>query len=298
MRFYAPLPHLLQSKPLPKIKTSPNRGESAAFAELDFPMAAKTKAGRPETEKIGDKSGGRGGDGMTGAVTFLVGLLLAAYLFWTNPDPKAPESYWLINTALCLWVPLVVILLFLKSEPSQFGLTRGDRRLGLKWTLIAWVGMALILAVVVSIPSLRTQFQSQYLYGRLSQPLSGVGPVFFMQHVNLKALVYYELGMGFYMFCWEFFFRGFLLFGLQKSFLKTWGAVIVQALIFALLHWSYIPHASKPPVEVLSAIPGGIILGILALRTRSFVYGFLAHWAISLTLDLILLVPFIFHRFG
>lgn len=263
-------------------------------------MATKSKAARAEAEagKHGEKSGGRGGDKATGAVTFLVGLLIAAYLFWTNPDAKSPEAYWYINTALCLWVPLMTILLFLKQEPSQFGMTRGDRRLGLKWTLIAWVGMALILAVVVSLPNLRAQFQGQYLYGRLSQPLSGVGPVFFMQHVNLKALVYYELAMGFYMFCWEFFFRGFLLFGLQKSFLGTWGAVIVQALLFALLHWSYVPGASKPPVEVLSALPGGIILGILALRTRSFLYGFLAHWAISLTLDLILLAPFIFHRFG
>ena len=266
-------------------------------------MAAKSKAARAgaETEhgdKHSDKGGGRGGEKATGAVTFLVGLLIAAYLFWTNPDAKSPEAYWYINTALCLWVPLITILLFLKQEPSQFGMTRGDRRLGLKWTLIAWVGMALVLAVVVSLPSLRAQFQGQYLYGRLSQPLSDVGPVFFMQHVNLKALVYYELAMGFYMFCWEFFFRGFLLFGLQKSFLRSWGAVVVQALLFALLHWSYVPGASKPPVEVLSALPGGIILGILALRTRSFLYGFLAHWAISLTLDLILLAPFIFHRFG
>ncbi len=261
-------------------------------------MATKSKAVRSEPEKTAEKSSGRGGDRATGAVVFIAGLLIAAYLFWTNPDPKSQEAWWFINAALCLWVPLVIILLFLKSEPSQFGLTRGDRRLGLKWTLISWVGMALILAVVVSIPSLRTQFQNQYLYGRLSQPLSGVGPVFFMQQVNLKALVYYELAMGFYMFCWEFFFRGFLLFGLQKSFLRTWGAVIVQALIFALLHWSYVKGASKPPAEVYSAIPGGIILGILALRTRSFLYGFLAHWAISLTLDLILLVPFIFHRFG
>ncbi len=266
-------------------------------------MATKPKAprGGAETEhgeKQSEKGGGRGGDKATGAVTFLVGLLIAAYLFWTNPDAKSPEAYWYINTALCLWVPLVTILLFLKQEPSQFGMTRGDRRLGLKWTLIAWVGMVLILAVVVSLPNLRGQFQSQYLYGRLANPLSGVGPVFFIQHVNLKALVYYELAMGFYMFCWEFFFRGFLLFGLQKSFLKTWGAVIVQALLFALLHWSYVPGASKPPVEVLSALPGGIILGILALRTRSFLYGFLAHWAISFTLDLILLAPFIFRHFG
>lgn len=263
-------------------------------------MAAKTKAGRAgvEGETHTGKAGGRGGDGAAGAVTFFAGLLIAAYLFWTNPNPKSPEAYWYINTALCLWVPLVIIVLFLKQEPSQFGMTRGDRRLGLKWTWISIVGMAVVIAVAVSIPSLRTQFQSQYLYGRLSQPLSGVGPVFFFQHVSLKALVYYELAMGFYMFCWEFFFRGFLLFGLQKTFLRTWGAVIVQALIFSLLHWSYVPGASKPPVEVLSALPGGLILGILALRTRSFLYGFLAHWAISLTLDVILLVPFIFRHFG
>ena len=140
-------------------------------------MATKSKAPRGGAEIAhGEKGGGHSGDGATGAVTFLVGLLVAAYLFWTNPDPKSPEAYWYINTALCLWVPLVVILLFLKQEPSQFGMTRGDRRLGLRWTLIAWIGMVLILAVVVSIPTLRIQFQGQYLYGRLSQPLSGMGP--------------------------------------------------------------------------------------------------------------------------
>ena len=259
-------------------------------------MASKTRAVRAGGE--GEK--GRGGDGATGLVTFLVGGLIAAYLFWTNPDPKSPESYWFINTGLCLWLPLLTILLFLRQEPSQFGMTRGDRRLGLKWTLIAWVGMVLVLAVVVSIPSLHSQFQNQYLYGRLSRPLEGVGAPFtpFTRHVNPKALLFYELAMGFYMFCWEFFFRGFLLFGLQKSALRTWGAVIVQAGLFALLHWSLDPHASKPLAEVASAFPGGLILGILALHTRSFLYGFLAHWAISLTLDLILLAPFIFRHFG
>lgn len=260
-------------------------------------MATKTRTPRGGGEKA-EKSGGQGGDRATGLVTFLVGLLIAAYLFFTNPDDKSPEAYWFVNTGLCLWLPLVVIVLVLKSEPSQFGLTRGDRRLGLKWTLIAWVVMVLLLAVAVSIPSFHAQFQQQYLYGRLSRYLSGTGPVFFNNRVNLKALLYYELAMGFYMFCWEFFFRGFLLFGLQKSRLGAWGAVILQALLFALLHWSYVPGASKPPVEVLSALPGGLILGVLALRTRSFVYGFLAHWAISLTLDLILLAPFVFRHIG
>lgn len=265
-------------------------------------MASKIRAARGGED--GEKS--RGGEGATGLVTFLVGGLIAAYLFFTNPDAKSPESYWLINNGLCLWLPLITILLFLRSEPSQFGMTRGDRRLGLKWTLISWVVMVVILAIAVSIPSLHSQFQEQYLLGRLSRPLEGVGPVFngFMGPVNLKALLFYELAMGFYMFCWEFFFRGFLLFGLQKSRLGAWGAVIIQALLFALLHWSYVhgvanpTAASKPPAEVLSALPGGIILGILALRTRSFLYGFLAHWAISMTLDLILLAPFIFKHIG
>ena len=262
-------------------------------------MASKTRAARGGAEhERGEKTGGRGSDGATGWVTLLVGLLIAAYLFWTNPDEKSPEAYWFINTGLCLWLPLVTILLLLKQEPSQFGMTRGDRRLGLKWTLIAWVAMILVIAVVVSIPSLHAQFRQQYLYGRLSRSLSGIGPVFFNGSVNLKALLYYEMAMGFYMFCWEFFFRGFLLFGLQKSRLGVWGAVIVQALLFALLHWSYVPGAAKPPVEVLSALPGGLILGVLALRTRSFLYGFLAHWAISLTLDVILLAPFVFRHFG
>jgi len=259
-----------------------------------MPKKSRTSRAYAAREMSGENDSSRA----TGPVTLAVGLLIAAYLFWTNPDDKSPESYWFINTGLCLWLPMMAIMLFLKQEPSQFGMTRGDRRLGLKWVVIAWVVMALILAIVVSLPSLRAQFQQQYLYGRLSRPLEGVGAVYFLGHVNLKALVFYELAMGYYMFCWEFFFRGFLLFGLQKSRIGAWGAVLVQALLFALLHWSYVKGASKPPVEVLSALPGGIILGILALRTRSFLYGFLAHWAISMTLDIILLAPFIFRHFG
>lgn len=261
-------------------------------------MAIKSRTARTHTDA--DKGGGHGSDGVTGLVTFLVGVLICAYLFWTNPDDKSPESWWLINTGLCLWLPLVTILLFLRAEPSHFGMTRGDRRLGLKWTLISWVVMVLILAVLVSIPSLRTQFQGQYLFGRLTRPLEGVGAPFIplTNHINPKALLLYEMAMGFYLFCWEFLFRGFLLFGLQKSRVGAVGAVLIQALLFALLHWSYVKGASKPPVEVLSALPGGIVLGIVALRTRSFLYGFLIHWAISLTLDLILLAPFIFRHFG
>ena len=174
----------------------------------------------------------------TGIVTFLVGVLIAAYLFLTNPDPKSFEAYNFINTGLCLWVPLMTILFVLRQEPSQFGLARGDRKLGLKWALIAWAVMLLpvvYFAHRADVQELLPERTAALL------DLTGFGntTVFDGLHVNLKALLYYELAMGFYMFCWEFFFRGFLLFGLQKSPLGTWGAVIVQALLFMLLHWAW-----------------------------------------------------------
>jgi len=247
---------------------------------------------KAETEPDAEKP--RGGKEATAAVTAITGALIAAYLFWTNPHWSSYETYKLVNTALCLWLPLLVIILGLRQEPSQFGLTRGDQRLGLKLFLAAWVAMLPVLYFA----SRQPVFQHQYLTGRLHQWMVDFGPVFDGRRVSFPALFYYELGMGFYMFCWEFFFRGFLLFGLIKTRLGPWGGIILQALPFMLLHWSPVPGASKPYLEVLSALPGGIILGILAWRTRSFLYGFLIHWAISLTLDLFLLIPFIFRQIG
>ncbi len=253
-----------------------------------------TKSRAPKAAAVPEK-GAKHASSSTGIVTFVVGALIVAYLFVTNADDKSFETYNFINTGLCLWLPLVTILLVLRQEPDGFGLTRGDWRVGQKWALWAWVGMLLPLAYFAHRPDV----QSYYLQGRLSNwSLAGLGVVFDGVRVNLKALAYYELAMGFYMFGWEFFFRGFLLFGLQKTWLKTWGAVIAQALLFTLLHWSWKAHAAKPSLEVLTAFPGGLILGVLALKTRSFLYGYLVHWGISVTLDLFLLAPFIFRHFG
>jgi membrane protease YdiL (CAAX protease family) len=222
--------------------------------------------------------------------------VVVLYLFMTNGDPKSPEAYWLTNNGLCLWIPLMAILLILKQDPAHFGLQSGDRKLGMKWALILWAAMLLPLIVASS----RPEFRDQYLSHRLSRDQPGVGEVYntISKVVSIKALIYYELAMAFYMFCWEFFFRGFLLFGFQKTRLGTWGAVILQALPFMLLHWSLTPGAAKPTLEILGSFPAAIILGILAVRTRSMVYGFVAHWGVSASMDLVLLAPFIFRHIG
>jgi hypothetical protein len=54
------------------------------------------------------------------------------------------------------------------------------------------------------------------------------------------------------------------LFGLKEKF--GFYAVLIQMIPFVIL------HNGKPELETFGAIAGGIALGILALRTKSFYY--------------------------
>jgi membrane protease YdiL (CAAX protease family) len=237
------------------------------------------------------KARNRKNDILTASVVFVLGGAISAFLFLQNPYFGNFETYRFINCGLLLFVPLSAILLFFKQSPARFGLTRGDRRFGFKWALIAWAAMLPVLIFIAT----RPDFQAYYGQS-LSQTLSYGAPyaynAFARPHIFPAGLLFYELGTGFYLFCWEFFFRGFLLFGLARArFLGATGAIVLQAIPFTLLHWSLVPAASKPPLEIASAFIGALALGALAWRTRSFVYGFLVHWAVSMTLDLFLLIP-------
>lgn len=81
--------------------------------------------------------------------------------------------------------------------------------------------------------------------------------------------------LGVYLFCWEWFFRGFLLFGLAQGW--TWPvAILVQAALFGFA------HAGKPQPEMLGAFAGGAVLGLIAWREKSFLTAFLTHYWIHL----------------
>jgi membrane protease YdiL (CAAX protease family) len=79
-----------------------------------------------------------------------------------------------------------------------------------------------------------------------------------------------------YMLCWEWYFRGFGLFGLAQGF-GPLVAITIQALAFGLA------HAGKPPVEMVGAFAGGAILGALCWREKSFVPAFFTHTLIHVT---------------
>ncbi|MBI2300647.1 MAG: CPBP family intramembrane metalloprotease [Armatimonadetes bacterium] len=87
----------------------------------------------------------------------------------------------------------------------------------------------------------------------------------------------YEAAYGLYFLAWEFFFRGWLLFRLERDFGAN--AIWMQTVPFVLM------HVGKPGLELHSSLVAGVVLGWLAWRGRSFWPCFLVHWAVAATMD-------------
>ncbi len=83
-----------------------------------------------------------------------------------------------------------------------------------------------------------------------------------------------------YYFAFEFFYRAFLLRGLEPK-LGLASAIWIQVLMSVAIHFG------KPTPELLASIPAGFILGWIAWYTRSVWYVFLLHWAIGILNDLL-----------
>lgn len=148
-----------------------------------------------------------------------------------------------------LVIPLIVILVF-RDRPSDYGLRIGRWREGVFWT-----GGIILLAAPILFFSARTPSMSEY-YGAVKRPAAEV-----------------VLVSGLDLVGWEFVFRGFLLFGLAR--VAGPNAVLLQAVPFAMA------HIGKPELETMSTIFGGALFGIVAWRSRSFLYPFLIHWFIT-----------------
>jgi len=85
----------------------------------------------------------------------------------------------------------------------------------------------------------------------------------------ISAFKFFAL-LAVYMFCWEWFHRGFLLFGIAQG-TGAIPAVLLQAMLFGLA------HTGKPQPEMIGAFFGGAILGLIAWRQKSFATAFYAH---------------------
>lgn len=86
------------------------------------------------------------------------------------------------------------------------------------------------------------------------------------------------LSLVVWMFCWEWFFRGFLLFGFAQAFTGRWAPLVAIPLQAALFGWA---HIGKPQPEMWASFAGGLILGIVAWKQKSWFSAFLTHAAVQ-----------------
>lgn len=243
-------------------------------------MARRSNSKGKEAAAAG--ASGRASDRAVGWTTLVSGIAISAFLWWRNHDARQPmwfDEYNLLNTALILWVPLVILMMGLRREPEEFGFQVGDLRQGMTLVLAAF--LVFIPVILYFAPDKNAQ---EYYLSWLGQSRAVVG-VFPNGHggftpgqLDWARLAYHEAMMGFYMFGWEFFFRGYLLNGVRKIS-PVWVAVLIQAVIFTAMHWS------KPSAEVASSFPGAILMAILALRSKSFLPCFMLHWLVSAGFD-------------
>ncbi len=160
-----------------------------------------------------------------------------------------------------LVVPVLIVLLVHREPLASIGFRAGG--------FVRHVGVYLALFVVVMLPVIafaasQPAFQETYPFVRAAT-------------ADLGTFVRWELAYLAQFVALEAFFRGYLLFTLERAIggLAIW----VMAIPYCMIHFH------KPPLEALAAIVAGLALGALALRYRSWYGGALLHGLVALTMD-------------
>lgn len=161
-------------------------------------------------------------------------------------DAQAMRAQSWERLVLFALIPLATVIALLRDDPRRYGLSIGNWRRGLAWSLIAGALMAPVIVVAAALPQLRDYYAISW-----SNPL------------DLTVTHLLDLASS------EFLFRGFLMFAL----LRVMGpiGVVVAALPFVFAHFQ------KPEMELLSTLFGGTAFGWLAWQTGSILYGAAVH---------------------
>jgi membrane protease YdiL (CAAX protease family) len=167
-------------------------------------------------------------------------LILGAYYPLNIGFPRATELvYYLL-------LPLAVGWVLFRDKPWDYGMRIGRWKSSIILTLVCLAAMSLILYAVSKMPDFRSYYHKPA--------------------IDWRDLLLYK---ALYYFAWEFLFRGYMLFGLERSIGKN--AIFVQIIPFVLL------HLDKPFLETLACVPGGFVFGYVAYGTRSFLPCFVIH---------------------
>ncbi len=174
-------------------------------------------------------------------------------------------QYWkfIIFFILTGLLPFCYLIFFVKKPLAEFGLGFGNYKLGLK---IIGVLTPFVILPMIWVAAQMPDIRQEYPMARILFYKSDL----FWQYELVYVLLYY--------IAWEFFFRGFLLFGLAKEF-GIIHAILIQTISSCLI------HLGKPEGETLGSILTGIVFGYIAIRTKSIWYVWILHFTIGVLTD-------------
>jgi membrane protease YdiL (CAAX protease family) len=188
---------------------------------------------------------------------------------WPGLRSQTMGDFWLVVAqfgamfVLLGALPALAIRLGWGVSLREMGVRLGDWRLGLK-TLALFVPLVIVPLVWL---------------GSRMEDVRGEYPMAKVLLERRDLIVGYELlYVALYYTAWEFFFRGAMLFG-TRGLLGDGGAMLVQTIPSCMIHFG------KPVGETLGAVAVGLIMGYVALRTRSILYVWIAHSAIGILAD-------------
>ena len=201
------------------------------------------------------------------AVIIFLSISFATPLFYYNnigQDRLDSRLYWFFTDGLLMFlIPFLSIKFVLKGKLSDYGFSLGDKKFGLFSVAAFFLFMLPFLWVVSATPD----FAKTYPQG--GSEVSS----------NLSIFLLYEAGVLTYMLGWEFLWRGYMLFGLKEKF--GYYSIFIQMIPFFIL------HKGKPELELLGSIFAGLVMGIQAWRSNSFVYSWILHCLIMFSIDTI-----------
>jgi len=167
----------------------------------------------------------------------------------------------LLLLCLLLWYCNKLLKHDAPSGPSFFGLTTGNFRTAPYFLLL------ILLLPLIALASTRPDFLHTYPKVRniaLITPYAK--PLWPWQ-------LLYEISYGLDFLSIELFFRGLLVIGLARYAGEK--VILPMAVFYCTIHFG------KPLGECISSFFGGMILGVIALRTRSIVGGLIVHLGLA-----------------
>jgi len=168
----------------------------------------------------------------------------------------------LISALSLFLIPFIVNKIRWKKPLSYFGNQFGNKK----------IGLIVVLIFVLFTPLIYLISRDQNLINTYPLTKDVLGSWFGFALYELSYILFYYIS-------YEFFFRGILQLGLSKSW-KKWQSILFVTLLTTVL------HITKPYTEIIAALIGGILFGILAEKTKSWFYVFVLHITSGILIDI------------